>query len=589
MRFYLTLSAADNSIIIRDWDIVQTRSVDPYANVDSDIANNLHMIYGNKNVYFTGLGIASSGAYNINNINSENNTLQLAIILKLNPGTVMMDNVSIKFTEEIKIPLYEFSGNSSIAADSERYVVVEYVYEKVLPSPIAEIKSILKETYEATPSKYLLLYTYKIKNSSQALMLSDTSSETLEAFITAWRTNDNKYSVTDCRFDTGIIFRSGDTMSGFLRILKTPTSNYHAVNKKYVDDTITSTGLSNAVLKSGGTNIISIPILWSTSRTPQSGNELVTWNYVKNNCISNVSTNSTSGEQTLKGILRVSSASGNSGDIRVPNQPKSEESVVNKKYVDDAVGNFTTTSFLKITGGTLRGNVYIATSRLENSTSKIKLINEEYADKRYVMVSGSYSDANYNTYLKGPLRADTSSGKYTIENDSGNISTLVTKKYCDNTYLTSSSIVTFQSVPKLNSSLTINNNYQLVTKKYCDDNYIKNSNIVTNQKTNDNYAGSLKMSNGFIMKWGLATVTGTFSISSWFSVTFDTTNPFTTNCYNIVVTWLKGGSGDNNQRKIYPCVKDVASTGFKLNLGDYTTEDANSSETFTFYYQAIGK
>lgn len=583
MRFYLTLSAADNSIIIRDWNIIQTRSVDPYANVDSDIANNLHIIFNKNNVYFTGLSITG---YSINNIN--NNGTQYALIATLSPGTVMMNNVSIKFTDDIKIPLYEFASNTTIAAGlgSTRYVVVEYSYEKVIPAPIAEVKAVT--TFDST--KHLKLYTFKINNQ---LTLSGTSSSNINSFLTAWNSNSNSdYTKTDNRFETGVIFRSGDTMSGHLRIIKevsdyTSSSDYNAVNKKYVDQTLTSSGLTNAVKKTNadGTlnNLITIPITWQTSRTPQSNNELVTWGHVQNRCLTKAGSN-----QVITGTISVSE-SGNA-NFEVPVNPKTDFSAVNKKYVELVLGGMSSSAFVLKTGGDgaqMQGIITVPTNLIRSASENTKLINQQYADERYVKFSGTGS-----SNITGALKVDTSS--YTIDPDSGNVSTLVTRKYCDETYIsTTTQNITLSSIPKLSNPTGISDNAELISRAYADTRYIRTSSISLPASSDTSFPrGKLKLSNNFVLYWDMVSITlpSTYTTSSWYSFSFQGT-PFSSYCYNVSVTWAKTQAQENTNSNGYvicPCVRKLTKNGFEINFGNYSSGGL-TNETLCFYIQAIGK
>ena len=568
--------AYNNDVITNNWNNVQQRSVDPYANVDSDIANNLHIIYSDKNAYFTGLGIKG---YDIGTVN--NNT---AMIIRLYPGTVMMNNVSIKFkgeafseanennesTYEMRIPLFLFNDDMNIYVTITKIVVVEYTYDKVSPAPVAQIKTITSVDYDS--SKHLKLYTFNING---PCVYSDTY------LSNVWNVNNGLYTITDERYKTGVIFRTGDTMTGHLRIIKEPNSysgsDYYAVNKKYVEQRLADMGLDNAVLKSGNIpNYINIPIMYNENQISPSINELITKKYADNTYIAKNNNSTLTGKITL---------SGTSADIIVPDTPKTNSSVVNKKYVSNVLGNMNSSAFVNKSGDTLSGVISLdnSVSRLSLSSDKHKLISKAYADTLYLKNTGT----SQNETITGALKVSTTS--YIIDNDSGNFSTLVTKKYCDENYVsTSASNMTFTTIPKLSPSLSVSvgtDDYNLVTKKYCDDTYLKAT--FTNSNSNDS-SGSLTLTNGFILKWGKVSTTQTFANDVWADVSFGTGNKFPTYCFNVIVTWVYNSG--STEKDISICIKDITDSGFKINLGPYLSSTHSlSNETLTFYYQAIGK
>lgn len=555
---------------------VEIRSVDPFANVNSDIANNLNIIYSNENSYFTGLGIKG---YTTGSVGTDT-----VFIIRLNPGTVMMDNVSIKFIgepfsdggpKEIRIPLFIFPIET---INNKIIVAVDYKYGKTIPAPVAKIVAITQDLYNdpGEDHNYLKLYTFNIPGTC----VHNSS------FINGWNANNGVYTISDNRFETGIIFRSGDTMSGHLRIKKEPedyngSDVYNAVNKKYLDYNLNRFNLTNVVLKSGSINTIKTPIIWNTNRTPAYDNELITKKYVENTYISK------DGSSELSGTI----ISTSDGDIRVNDIPKTNNSAINKNYITTAISNVLNTNSehfpgVRKTGDTLSGPLILNNSvyKLSEISDKNKLISENYADGIYLKYNGTSS------YITSPLTVDTDS--YTISPDNGNISTLVTKKYCDSNYIstTSSSPFTFRAIPKLPTGSNPSSNYDIVSKKYCDDTYLKSINFES--VDSDDSSGYLKLSNGFILKWGYGTITFSSSPSAgqWKSVTFknndNTSFEFPNWCFNVIVSVRCDPNIGVGNKDISVFVRSVTKTGFGINFGPYTP---NSNESIHFYYQAIGK
>ena len=149
------------STIMTDWGSIQSRSVDPYANVDSDVANAQHIRMGNSRMFYTGLALESF------EVDSSNNLL----LGTFSAGTVVMDNVSIEFTSSFTIALVSFPNLVSTTKD----IVVYYHYEKTKPAPVASIKIIDDTNYDS--STQLKLYTYITGSWSSVIFIKDVKND----------------------------------------------------------------------------------------------------------------------------------------------------------------------------------------------------------------------------------------------------------------------------------------------------------------------------------------------------------------------------------------------------------------------------
>lgn len=126
-----------------DWDLKQTRTLDPYALLKSDTLNQINTIYGN-NTILTGLEMRCL---------DENGILTLNI----KSGNCIKDKVLIHFKEDTNIIIsYAEDSFKNIVRDSSIMVVVKYKYDKIIPAPIAKIEIIAEEEYD--PEIHLGLY-----------------------------------------------------------------------------------------------------------------------------------------------------------------------------------------------------------------------------------------------------------------------------------------------------------------------------------------------------------------------------------------------------------------------------------------------
>ena len=288
-----------------NWADIQTRTIDPYDDVNSDVVNRIFYSFGSGSTFIEGFSI----------IEYYTDPLENRIAVKVEKGLAIVDNMLVRFTTDMIITLFV----TPTALQENYYIVVEYDYSKSQPSPQAIVKSIKSVQYDAT--KHLILHNFLIPTYSSIPVIATWNS---------WLTDPTHYR--DCRHDTGYIKRSGDIVSGCLILQGTPTLDNHAVSKKWVEDFMGSGSgsfnPSNYIKKSGDT--MGGPLFKGDSNAPTSLEEYVTKRYVDYNALK------LSGG-TMNGALLLSSNNSSAG----------QNAAVTRKFVDD--------TFLKLTGGTLTG------------------------------------------------------------------------------------------------------------------------------------------------------------------------------------------------------------------------------------------
>ena len=118
-----------------DWELNQTRTLDPFSLLQSNTLNQINTIYGD-NIILTGMELFTV----------KDEVLKLTV----KSGQVIKDKVLIQFKEDtiIFIPDYRTEEFKNRVKDSSLMLVVEYRFEKVIPAPIAKIRLIEESEYD---------------------------------------------------------------------------------------------------------------------------------------------------------------------------------------------------------------------------------------------------------------------------------------------------------------------------------------------------------------------------------------------------------------------------------------------------------
>ena len=140
---------------------------------------------------------------------------------------------------------------------------------------------------------------------------------------------DARYNSINIPSSTNYVVKTGDTMTGSLQLVSSPTLSSHAVNKKYVDDLLAA---AKFVPLSGGT----MTGFLSAHADPTQPSHAATKKYVDDNITSSFLPLSGG---TMTGAL----------SVNIPTLP---EHAVNKSYVDSKIPQ---TSFIPLSGGSLTG------------------------------------------------------------------------------------------------------------------------------------------------------------------------------------------------------------------------------------------
>ena len=111
----------------------QTRTVDPFSEINSNTVNNLtQAITGGKNSLY------SQSFLDITWDGTAANTLEM------NSGLAFMSNVIININDPFSIdmsdPDFYLDNNTPLDIDGYYYIVLEYEYEKVKPAPVARVR-----------------------------------------------------------------------------------------------------------------------------------------------------------------------------------------------------------------------------------------------------------------------------------------------------------------------------------------------------------------------------------------------------------------------------------------------------------------
>lgn len=211
---------------------------------------------------------------------------------------------------------------------------------------------------------------------------------------------DDKFSKLPTIDSSIYVLRAGDTMTGFLKLpSQDPTDDYHAVHKKYVDNKFTN---QNKYLPlAGGTmeGNISLNSSYTITNIQDISNasadgDAVNYKYAKSISAVNKYLLLTGG--TMVGAINM----GNKRIYGIPDVVVGttlDSDVVNKKYVDSRIPSGG--SYLPLAGGTMSGLILIPTDATTNQDAT-SVVNKKYVDTKLPLAGGTMSgniNANTNT------------------------------------------------------------------------------------------------------------------------------------------------------------------------------------------------
>jgi len=136
----------------------QKRFLDPFSPVDSDAVSQLTAIYSAK-----GRGILQGFELS--------KDPQTSYYLVLSKGIILKDYVVIRYLDDLPINLTYFDLTPSV----KYYVVLDYVYKKTSPPPVAGILFVTDQEYNET--RQLKLGTVKVDGDGNILELTDEGRE----------------------------------------------------------------------------------------------------------------------------------------------------------------------------------------------------------------------------------------------------------------------------------------------------------------------------------------------------------------------------------------------------------------------------
>lgn len=117
-----------------DWQLNQTRTLDPFSLLQSNTLNQINTIYGND-IILTGMELFTV----------KDEILKLTI----KSGQIIKDKVLIQFKDDTVMFIdYKSDEFKNLVKNSSLVLVVKYKYEKVLPANIAKIELIEEKDYD---------------------------------------------------------------------------------------------------------------------------------------------------------------------------------------------------------------------------------------------------------------------------------------------------------------------------------------------------------------------------------------------------------------------------------------------------------
>ena len=203
-----------------DWQLNQTRTLDPYSLLQSNTLNQINTIYGD-NIVLTGMEM----------ITLKDTVLKLII----KSGQVIKDKVLIQFKNSIEmyIPYQEESFKEKVK-DNSIMVVVTYKYEKVTPANIAKIEVIEESEYD--PEIHLGLYRIFFDsegNISEEVRLITPKDNIIYEQILQELSSVTTSAVYNVLGEMGNE-KIGELIGTYIRVKGTSISGYHTTDKYYL-------------------------------------------------------------------------------------------------------------------------------------------------------------------------------------------------------------------------------------------------------------------------------------------------------------------------------------------------------------------
>jgi len=133
-----------------DFQSIQERHIDPYSPVDSDNTSKILMALCKDKCVACG--------FNLSLVEDDTSVppdgVPDRVVAVISPGKAVKDYIAIAFYDNVYLEL--FSIGEPIHAGNFKYIVLEYVYQKVQPQPFATIRVITPMEYDS--SKHLVPY-----------------------------------------------------------------------------------------------------------------------------------------------------------------------------------------------------------------------------------------------------------------------------------------------------------------------------------------------------------------------------------------------------------------------------------------------
>ena len=184
---------------------------------------------------------------------------------------------------------------------------------------------------------------------------------------------DAKYNSINTPSSTNYVVKAGDTMTGSLQLVSSPTLSSHAVNKKYVDDLLTA---AKFVPLSGGT----MTGFLTANSDPTQPSHVATKKYVDDNINTGKFVPLSGG--TMTGFLSAHA------------DPVLQGHAATKQYVDDKLSS---NLYLPTSGGTMIGSLSVNTPSLSDHAANKSYVDSKVPTTSYIPLSGGT--------LTGPLLA----------------------------------------------------------------------------------------------------------------------------------------------------------------------------------------
>ena len=203
-----------------DWQLNQTRTLDPFSLLQSNTLNQINTIYGD-NIVLTGMEMMTI----------QDTTLKLLI----RSGQVIKDKVLIQFKKDTEIYVdYKNEYFKNKVKDNSLMVVVTYKYEKVIPANIARIELIEEDDYD--PEIHLGLYRIFFDSNgdiSEEVRLITPKDNIIYEQILQELNSVTTSAVYNVLGEMGNE-KLGDLLGTYIRVKGTSISGYHTTDKYYL-------------------------------------------------------------------------------------------------------------------------------------------------------------------------------------------------------------------------------------------------------------------------------------------------------------------------------------------------------------------